>query len=127
PKVQEYSYHLKGIKPGGKKTEDEEITDNVVLYEHIITAKFTEERKFSIHFGIFSDKSSLEERLQGILEWESNPLYDDYEDFTRYYLRNRTQHLFVPCEIAFKGPFEDELIQQVLDYIYASILSQIDD
>ncbi|MDE6241597.1 MAG: hypothetical protein K2M08_04130 [Anaeroplasmataceae bacterium] len=63
--VEEYSYYLMARKKGGKKTEDEEITSDVLIERYVIIGRLDKKRKFSIIFGVFGLKESMEERLQG--------------------------------------------------------------
>lgn len=127
--VNEYSYNIRAMKKGGKKTEDEEITPDVLVRGYIITGKFDDEKEFSLYFYIFGDKTTLEVALKEnyLYVWESSPDYDEYDDYARYFLHRckyTTSSTPYLSEALFEGQFEDELIQQILDYIHISIFSQ---
>ncbi|MDE5547156.1 MAG: hypothetical protein K2I88_06800 [Anaeroplasmataceae bacterium] len=117
--VKEYSYSVKGLKSSKKESEDEEI-DSTVYYcnEYIITGRFDDEKEFSLYLHGFTEKEIMEEDLKNILsyEWVEPLLYDEYEDYTRYFLSRSTYSDL--ANISFTGPFEKELIQQILDYVY---------
>ena len=97
--------------------------------EYIITGRFDDEKEFSLYFDIFGDKTTLEAALKDnhLYVWESNPMYDEYDDYVRYFLHRCEYSMSsIPylSEALFTGPFEDELIQQILEYVHISIFSQ---